>query len=49
MDNTVDALRNLYVAFGGDIEEVEDLVIIPDLINAIATQVTANAEAAKGE
>lgn len=38
MDNTVDALRNLYVALGGDAEDVADLVIIPDLINAIATQ-----------
>lgn len=38
MDNTIDALRNLYVALGGDAEDVADLVIIPDLINAIATQ-----------
>lgn len=36
MDNTLDALRNLYVALGGDAEDVENLVIIPDLINAIA-------------
>lgn len=38
MDNTLDALRNLYIALGGDAEDVADLVIIPDLINAIATQ-----------
>lgn len=38
MDNTLDALRNLYVALGGDIDDVKTLVIIPDLINAIATQ-----------
>lgn len=38
MDNTIDALRNLYAALGGDTEDVADLVIIPDLINAIATQ-----------
>lgn len=38
MDNTLDALRNLYIALSGDIEDVVDLVIIPDLINAIATQ-----------
>lgn len=38
MDNTIDALHNLYVALGGDAEDVADLVIIPDLINAIATQ-----------
>lgn len=38
MDNTLDALRNLYVALGGDADDVADLVIIPDLINAVATQ-----------
>ena len=37
MDNTIDALRNLYVALGGDADDVADLVIIPDLINAIAS------------
>ncbi len=36
MDNTIDALRNLYVALGGNIEDVQDIVIIPDMINAIA-------------
>lgn len=38
MDNTIDALRNLYVALGGSADDVANLVIIPDLINAIATQ-----------
>lgn len=38
MDNTLDALRNLYVALGGTASDVTNLVIIPDLINAIATQ-----------
>lgn len=38
MDNTLDALRNLYVALGGTASDVADMVIIPDLINAIATQ-----------
>ena len=38
MDNTLDALRNLYVALGGSAADVADLVLIPDLINAIATQ-----------
>lgn len=38
MDNTIDALRNLYVALGGTASDVANLVIIPDLINAIATQ-----------
>lgn len=41
MDNTLDALRNLYVALGGDADDVADLVIIPDLINAIATHVAS--------
>ena len=40
MDNTLDALRGLYVALGGDADDVANLVIIPDLINAISTQVT---------
>lgn len=50
MDNTLDALRALYVALGGTASDVADLVIIPDLINAIATQaatVTAAANAAE--
>lgn len=38
MDNTLDALRKLYIALGGDSDDVAGLVIIPDLINAIATQ-----------
>lgn len=46
MDNTLDALRNLYVALGGDADDVADMVIIPDLINAIATQ-AATATAAE--
>ena len=36
MDNTIDALKNLYVALGGAAEDVADLVIIPDMINALA-------------
>lgn len=46
MDRTVDALKALYVALGGTAADVADLVIIPDVINAITAQVTANAEAA---
>lgn len=42
MDKTVDALRTLYNALGGEFENVEDLVLIPDLINKIAEQVRAN-------
>ena len=40
MDNTIKALQNLYVALGGDADDVADIVIIPDMINAIATQAT---------
>lgn len=39
MDNNIDALRALYVALGGSADDVANLLIIPDLINAIATQV----------
>lgn len=36
MDTTVQALKNLYVVLGGELSEVENLTLIPDLINAIA-------------
>lgn len=35
-NTTVDALKNLYVALGGTASDVSDLVVIPDVINAIA-------------
>lgn len=43
MDNTLDALRALYIALGGTASDVADLVIIPDLINAIATLISSGA------
>lgn len=46
MDKTIDALKALYVALGGSADDVADLVIIPDMINAIAT-VAATATAAE--
>lgn len=46
MDTTIKALKNLYVALGGEAADVADLVIIPDMINAIAT-VAATAVAAE--
>ena len=50
MDNTLDALRDLFVALGGDADDVANLVIIPDLINDIATQAaTALATAGASE
>lgn len=51
MDTTIKALQNLYVALGGTAADVANLVTIPDMINAVATQVAANkaaAEAAEG-
>ncbi len=45
MDNTIDALRNLYVALGGSADTVANIVIIPDMINAIATLVSSGATA----
>jgi dTDP-D-glucose 4,6-dehydratase len=45
MDNTIDALRNLYVALGGTASNVADLTIIPDMINAIAALITSGATA----
>jgi len=43
MDNTLDALRALYVALGGTASDVANLVIIPDLINAIARLISSGA------
>lgn len=37
MDTTVDALKALYVALGGTASDVADVILIPDMINAIAT------------
>lgn len=45
MDNTIKALQNLYVALGGDLDDVADLVIIPDMINAIAALIDSGATA----
>ena len=39
MLNTIEALKALYVALGGDAADVADLVIIPELIAAIAEKV----------
>lgn len=38
---TVDALKALYVALGGSADTVANMVIIPDVIGAIATLVSA--------
>lgn len=46
MDRTVDALKNLYVALGGSADDVVNITLIPDMINAIATVAGAVATAA---
>lgn len=46
MDNTITALQALYVALGGTASDVADINIIPDMINAIATQAATVVEAA---
>lgn len=35
--NTVEAFQALYVAFGGNIEDVANITTIPEMINALAT------------
>ena len=37
MLKNVDALKTLYVALGGDADDVADITKIPDMIEAIAT------------
>ena len=37
MDNNITALQGLYIALGGDADDVAELNTIPDMINAIAT------------
>lgn len=54
MDTTIIALQNLYVALGGALTDtyekiadgapVANLVLIPDMINAIAEHVKADAQ-----
>lgn len=45
MDNTITALQKLYVAMGGTASDVADIVIIPEMINAIAELITSGATA----
>lgn len=45
MDNNITALQGLYVALGGDADDVANMTTIPELINAIATVATGVAGA----
>lgn len=49
MDNNITALQGLYVALGGQLEDVENLTTIPDMINAIATVVPSGSGASLPE
>ena len=43
--NTVEALRAVYVALGGDSADVADIVTTPELITMIATLLSSGATA----
>lgn len=45
MDNITDALKNLYTAFGGDLDDVETTTNIADMINALAAHVSSGGAA----
>lgn len=49
MDTTVDALKALYVALGGTASNVANITLIPDMINAIATQTETVVSAANSK
>lgn len=44
MNQTVDALKAVYVALGGNAADVADLTLIPDVINAIAAVAASSVE-----
>lgn len=45
MDNTITALKALYVALGGSADTVASISLIPDMINAIATFISSGGAA----
>lgn len=45
MNQTVDALKALYAALGGNSTDVADITLIPDMVNAIATLVQSGGTA----
>lgn len=46
MDLTVDALKAIYVALGGNADTVANMTLIPDVLKVIATQAGTIATAA---
>ncbi len=49
MNTTVEALKALYVALGGSADDVANITIIPDMINAIATKAALLVEVANAK
>lgn len=45
METIVEALKNLYVAFGGNIEDVKTITNIAEMVNAIAEHVSSGGAA----
>lgn len=45
MDNIIDALKNLYTAFGGDADDVAAITNIADMVNALAAHVSSGGAA----
>ena len=45
MNNTVEALRAVYVALGGNSADVADIVTTPEIITMIATLISSGATA----
>ena len=45
MNQTVDALKALYVALGGNAADVANITLIPDMVNAIAALVQSGGTA----
>lgn len=45
MNQTVDALKALYVALGGSTADVANITLIPDMVNAIAALVQSGGTA----
>lgn len=44
MNSTVEALKAIYVALGGSADDVANITLIPDMLNAIATVVASTIE-----